>query len=180
MLPATNAVASSTRCRLYAYIRSRSLFHSLPVAPRHKMGGLNDRSYVCDADDWIRFHLQRAVQACGDAPVAGEAMPQMRFLIYNEPGGGLPPHVDLSRTDLRQRTTTHTFILYLTDNGVVDDKALGGETVLLQRLKQPSTVLASVTPRRGRLLVFPHACPHLARQVAAEGLPKLLLRGEML
>ncbi|KAL3899089.1 MAG: hypothetical protein SGPRY_012705 [Prymnesium sp.] len=69
---------------------------------------------------------------------------------------------------------THTFILSLTDN------LAGGETVLLQRLKQPSAVLASVTPRRGRLLLFPHACPHLARQVVAHGLPKLLLRGEML
>ena len=57
---------------------------------------------------------------------------------------------------------------------------VGGETVLLQRIKRPSGVLASVTPRRGRLLVFPHACPHLAREVVAQGLPKLLLRGEML
>ncbi|KAL1510507.1 hypothetical protein AB1Y20_006811 [Prymnesium parvum] len=154
--------------------RLERLFHTLPVAPRHKMGGLNDRSYVCDADAWIRFHLQRAVQACDDPPLEGEAMPQMRFLIYNEAGGGLPPHYDLSRTDLRQRTTTHTFILYLTDNRV------GGETVLLQKLKQPSGVRAEVTPRRGRLLLFPHGCPHLARQVVAEGLPKLLLRGEML
>ena len=42
----------------------------------------------------------------------------MRFLIYNEVGGGLAPHVDLSRTDLQGRTTTHTFILYLTNNRV--------------------------------------------------------------
>ena len=56
----------------------------------------------------------------------------------------------------------------------------GGETVLLERLVQPSAVLASVTPRRGRLLVFPHACPHMAAEVVAHGLPKILLRGEMM
>ena len=39
--------------------------------------------------------------------------------------------------------------------------------------------LAAVSPRRGRLLIFPHAAPHKARPVVAEGLPKLLLRGEM-
>jgi hypothetical protein len=66
-----------------------------------------------------------------------------------------------------------TFILYLTDCSA------GGETVLLERLVQPS-VLATVTPRRGRLLVFPHACPHKAQPVVAHGLPKILLRGEML
>ena len=67
-----------------------------------------------------------------------------------------------------------TFILYLTDCSA------GGETVLLDQLVQPSAVLATVTPRRGRLLVFPHACPHKALPVVAHGLPKILLRGEML
>lgn len=108
------------------------------------------------------------------APCEGEALPFMRFLLYAEAGGGLPPHMDLSRTDVRGRHSRCTFILYLTDC------ASGGETVLLERLVQPSAVLASVTPRRGRLLVFPHACPHMAAEVVAHGLPKILLRGEMI
>ncbi len=35
-----------------------------------------------------------------------------------------------------------------------------------------------VTPRRGRLLVFPHVCPHEGRAVL--DIPKLLLRGELI
>ena len=37
-------------------------------------------------------------------------------------------------------------------------------------------VLASVSPRRGRLLVFPHVCPHEGRPVT--DVPKVFLRGE--
>lgn len=47
------------------------LFHVLPLAQRHKVGGMNDRSYICDAEGWIRFHLQRAVQAMEDPPLTG-------------------------------------------------------------------------------------------------------------
>jgi hypothetical protein len=38
-------------------------------------------------------------------------------------------------------------------------------------------VMASVRPARGRLLVFPHACPH--EGLAVVEVPKLLLRGEL-
>ena len=56
----------------------------------------------------------------------------------------------------------------------------GGKTVLLERVQpQPCQVLAAVQPKRGRLLLFPHVCPHRADEVLAEGLPKLLLRGEV-
>jgi 2OG-Fe(II) oxygenase superfamily len=41
-----------------------------------------------------------------------------------------------------------------------------------------SNVLATIRPRRGRMLIFPHSCPHEGR--AADSLPKILLRGEML
>merc|ERR1712151_850019 len=86
----------------------------------------------------------------------------MRFLHYAEVGGGLPPHLDLARTDGQGRRSTHTFILYLADC------VAGGETVLLGRHEDsPESVLAEVTPRRGRLLLFPHQCPHLARPVVA-------------
>ena len=135
--------------------------------------GLNDRAYYLDAEGWVRDGLAAAVRRCGAAaPCAGEAMAHMRFLLYAEAGGGLPPHVDLTRTDHRGRTSTHTFILYLTDC------AAGGETVLLEAIAQPSGVVATVTPKKGRLFVFPHAHPHMAREVVAEGLPKVLLRGE--
>ena len=38
-------------------------------------------------------------------------------------------------------------------------------------------VLASVAPRRGRLLLFPHVCPHAGLEVVDA--PKLFLRGEL-
>jgi hypothetical protein len=38
-------------------------------------------------------------------------------------------------------------------------------------------VVGSCAPRRGRLLLFPHACPHVGRPV--QDAPKLLLRGEV-
>ena len=127
-----------------------------------------------------------------------EAMPHMRFLHYAESGGFLAPHVDLSRnhpfplpashTHRRAKhakdeggwRSTHTFLLYLTDC------AGGGETALLQKLPHPdddsssssSNVLAAVAPRRGRLLVFPHNCPHEGRPVV--DVPKVFLRGELL
>ena len=92
---------------------------------------------------------------------------------YTEAGGGLPPHTDLARTDARGRTSKHTFILYLTDCHT------GGTTVLLDRLPQPCTPIACVTPKRGRLFVFPHLCPHMAVAVDTPELPKIILRGEM-
>ena len=70
----------------------------------------------------------------------------------------------------RQQSSTHTFLLYLRDC------ADGGETELLHTLAS-GEVIATCAPRRGRLLLFPHACPHAGRAVRAAA--KLLLRGEI-
>ena len=70
--------------------------------------------------------------------------------------------------DIRGRQSTHTFILYLLD-------CEGGETALLQSVTE-DVVLANVRPLRGRLLLFPHMCPHEGRPVVKG--PKLLIRGE--
>eukprot|EP00927_Polykrikos_kofoidii_P071226 TRINITY_DN67523_c0_g1_i1.p1 TRINITY_DN67523_c0_g1~~TRINITY_DN67523_c0_g1_i1.p1 ORF type:complete len:717 (-),score=59.28 TRINITY_DN67523_c0_g1_i1:239-2389(-) len=123
---------------------------------------------------------------------------QMRFLNYAKEGGFLAPHTDLSRTDfVTGKRSTHTFILYLSGNVEEPEKALclheqentiprnvagsngaGGETVLLEKLDgDSSSVLAVVTPVRGRLFMFPHDCPHKAMPVLMP--PKLILRGEM-
>ena len=142
-------------------------------------------------------------------------LPRMRFLCYEEKGGDMQPHVDLSKRDVEGSTaSTHTFILHLRDCEE------GGETVLLQTLKRPksesigsprgggssslsgsggggtepfeeaedpavgeggeggSWIMASVSPRRGRLLVFPHNCPHAGLPVTC--VPKLFLRGELI
>ena len=109
----------------------------------------------------------------------------MRFLLYDRPGLTLPAHVDLARTDPDTGVrSTHTFILYLEGEGQGDE----GATALLRKVnpsskkEKPSrlpidNVLAVVTPKRGRLLVFPHMCPHEGR---ATGPRKALLRGEVM
>jgi len=61
----------------------------------------------------------------------------------------------------------------------------GGETALLRDVKAApgragaagAAALAAVRPVRGRLLVFPHHCPHAGRPVVDA--PKLVLRGEL-
>jgi hypothetical protein len=63
----------------------------------------------------------------------------------------------------------------------VGAEGAGGETVLLEREgatdETSGEVLARVRPERGRLLVFPHVCPHAGKTVVRP--PKLLLRGEI-
>ena len=98
-------------------------------------------------------------------------MAHMRFLHYETVGGFLPAHIDLARTGPEGSRSTHTFILYLADC------AAGGETALLRTLGRDAAALAVVQPRRGRLLLFPHVCPHEGRAVV--DVPKLLLRGEL-
>jgi hypothetical protein len=105
--------------------------------------------------------------------------PHMRFLNYSISGTVLPPHIDLVRVNPfgdplnPEHRSTHTFILYLTDCH------LGGATNLLECVSADgsSDILAKVSPRRGRLLLFPHACPHEGMEVV--DLPKILLRGEV-
>ena len=96
-----------------------------------------------DAEGWVVDALQRAVTAAGPpgtAPCEGEAMVPMRFLCYNEAGGGLPPHVDLSRTRRDGRTSRCTFILYLTDC------SSGGETVYLPTSLHSLHMLCYLSP----------------------------------
>ncbi|CAK0793419.1 unnamed protein product [Prorocentrum cordatum] len=132
--------------------RLEALFERLPASEPTK-DSPNARSYFCDMEGWLQRELAEPLGLAGPTrPPVEEAMPQARFLHYQRPGGALPPHVDLART--------------------------GGETVLLDRQDDaPDAVLAEVRPRRGRLLLFPHRCPHLARPTVE--VPKLLLRGEM-
>ena len=92
------------------------------------------------------------------------------------------PHVDLSKTyvDVNKKVhcSTFTFLLHLRNSGVLD----GGETVLLEKLSgsdgKNNNVLASIKPKRGRLLIFPHICPHAGLVVNTPG-TKIFLRGEL-
>ena len=94
------------------------------------------------------------------------------------------------------RKSTHTFMLHLADCSE------GGETVFLTHINRApnlkdnsepepepereqeqddgvdDSVLGSALPQRGRLVVFPHACPHAG--LAVVDVPKRFLRGELL
>jgi Ankyrin repeats (3 copies)/2OG-Fe(II) oxygenase superfamily len=158
-------------CHLEALVDLR---RTLPLALSDKKKKKNvelcsDRFYYSDAHGWIRRLLETTIERNVSNAIV---LPHMRFLDYDRAGSSLAPHVDLCRvdTDSGQRST-HTFILYLYSCSV------GGETVLLESLT--STVpLATVTPTRGRLLLFPHNCPHKGAEVV--DVPKLLLRGEVI
>ena len=138
-------------------------------------------SILGDSQGWVQQAFAEALEGIEGLDAPENLMPQMRFLHYSKIGGGLPAHVDLARTDELGRRSTHTFILYLWNaqtetNGEMEtgQKAENGETVLLTRMEDSAAAtLVAVEPRRGRLLLFPHMCPHLARPIAS---PKLLLR----
>lgn len=140
------------------------------VSDKKSMGKCSNRHYFCDVAGRIQKNLSNAIYQAG---VSKEALvfPHMRFLHYAYPGTSLAPHVDLCRVDSETgKRSTHTFILYL------QDCESGGETALLDDLSGTST-LALVEPRKGRLLLFPHSCPHEGKQVVT--VPKILLRGEV-
>lgn len=164
------------------------LWHNLPLeeAVKKKKGACSVRSYFCDVLGWLRSQLEECAMDNGCDKIkggdeckcgAGEKVlvwPHMRFLCYQERSTALAKHIDLCRvhpfrSELR---STHTFILYLSDCNE------GGETTLLKDIagEGRTVALASIKPKRGRLLLFPHECPHQGEPVV--NVPKLLLRGE--
>lgn len=159
------------------------------------------RSLFCDTEGWVEAELAPLAEqlllhtAAADRQLAEiKVLPRMRFLCYKSQGGNMQPHVDLAKRDpgggKRVRLSTHTFMVHLADC------TTGGETVLLSKLtgavadldaaggpsgdggQLPHGVLAAVSPVRGRLLIFPHLCPHAGLPVVS--VPKLFLRGELL
>ena len=161
----------------------------LELAKRHGKKTISSatRSFFCDTRGWVcaaigaalASRATRAALGLGDAATI-EVRPKLRFLRYRSAGGVLPPHTDLAKVDDRAASlggesarSTHTFLLYLTDD------AVGGGTALLQTLRPGGVenALAVAQPRRGRFLLFPHVCPHEGLAVCAA--PKVLLRGEL-
>jgi hypothetical protein len=146
------------------------LFKALPIAPAEKKS-CSHRSYYCDSIGWIRMAIAKVLR--DKSLRVTNAFAEMRFLHYEYVGGSLPVHVDLSRKD-GQISSTHTFILYL------QTCSEGGETILYDNLygcHETGVELARVHPRRGRLFLFPHVCPHSGAKTIE--IPKLLLRGEL-
>lgn len=153
------------------------LHKKIPVdkAQKKKAGTCSERSYFCDAQGHMQAVLREAILQSTWTYQEVQVFAHMRFLNYSIAGTTLNPHVDICRVDLASGVrSTHTFILYLTDCET------GGETSLLGDVSGEGRqdVLARIAPRRGRLLLFPHACPHEGNAVM--DVPKILLRGEVL
>jgi Ankyrin repeats (3 copies) len=153
---------------------------TLPMALSDKKKKKNselcsNRFYFCDSHGWIQHYLEDCISRNLEIPAI--VLPHMRFLEYESIGTSLAPHVDLCRVihtvGAPAQRSTHTWILYL------QTCISGGETLLLEGLSKPlQHVLATVSPHRGRLLLFPHNCPHMGAPVI--DVPKILLRGEAL
>ena len=160
--------------------RFLELWRSLPTDTSHqKKKGVpcSERSYYCDAEGYVRELLTNMIERTHLAsPMQSVTVfPHMRFLNYAEAGTVLAPHVDLCRVDPDTgNRSTHSFLLYVTDC------EKGGETSLLGGISgdDRNHVLARICPKRGRLLLFPHACPHEGNGVY--DIPKILLRGEIM
>jgi hypothetical protein len=102
----------------------------------------------------------------------------LRFIDYDCAGGFILPHVDGVRVDAESGCVSNaSMLLYLST--VPEDE--GGETEFLKSVQDgddESSVLFSVRPRRGAMLVFPHDTPHVGRAVGS-AYPKILLRGDL-
>jgi hypothetical protein len=165
-----NAVSNETLDALL------ELWKDLPIEqnPKKKMAPCSVRSYFCDTERWISSTLLKCLaDTLKWQPDEVSVLPHMRFLHYSEEGAILPPHVDLCRVDASSgERSTHSFLFYLTDC------ERGGSTTLLKALtgEGRDTVFARVAPKRGRLLLFPHSCPHEGEEVVDA--PKILIRGE--
>lgn len=95
-----------------------------------------------------------------------------RFLEYRREGTSLDPHTDGTKIcDETKRKSTHTLLLYLSN---CKD---GGETLILDRCSWDASILYPTKPRRGRILLFPHGCPHAGNIV--KDVPKICLRAEV-
>mmetsp|Transcript_42975 Transcript_42975/g.103903 ORF Transcript_42975/g.103903 Transcript_42975/m.103903 type:complete len:782 (-) Transcript_42975:1164-3509(-) len=154
---------------------------------------------LCEALEKVGMISVNQAKPCGRPSSCLDCsfFPHMRFLDYSSQGIVLAPHVDLSRNHPLRFTaagddgniacqdeqiqggndsivvrSTHTFILYLTDC------YNGGATRLLRDVsgEGQENTFATVQPRRGRLLLFPHSTPHEGLEVL--DVPKILLRGE--
>lgn len=160
------------------------LWNSLPVEYGRK--GIESattcatRSYFCDAENFLTSLIVNELRRHWQEEIV--VMPHMRFLHYAYPNISLPAHVDLSRIDRFGRHSTHSFLLYLFDC------ERGGETILLRKhqtankrqnvqLQDTQENEIPVSPKRGRMLVFPHICPHKGGDVVS--VPKVLIRGEI-
>ena len=173
-----------------------SLWKRLPREPYSDLyqlyKGEVERSYYWDATGWVRRILSSIIDRAqssggvGDGTLmgAGESLPYFRILHYKSQGAYVGVHLDVAKKEAvaapgsKKRSSRLTFLLYLSGDEADGEGGEGGETVLHQSEAPGSKELARVAPKRGRMLVFPHNCPHSG--LAVQNPPKILIRGEFL
>lgn len=156
----------------------RPVAHILEEAIQHSIGRKTRATSVTDAEE----EEDTNQKSC-------HVFRYQRFLEYIKPGSKLDPHTDGTKIcDDTQLTSTHTLLLYLTDC------RKGGETLLMTECTKElppndiyeydkegkandTVVLYATQPRRGRILLFPHATPHAGATVV--DVPKICLRAEV-
>lgn len=154
-----------------------ALSKSLPADKGKKIAkGTSDlcsiRSYYCDTEGFLINAIRKNISPAligGNPNDSVDVFPHMRFLSYFHQGSKLSRHIDLCRVDDSGQRSTHSFLLYLSDC------TEGGETILFDNLTSDDNAVR-VKPRKGRLLLFPHKCPHEGNIVVTT--PKVLIRGE--
>lgn len=135
----------------------------------------------------LEVAIQKVISEFQNGPRLCHVFRYQRFLEYTQPGSKLDPHTDGTKIcDDTHVTSTHTLLLYLTDC------ECGGETLLMTECTKDmptksadgdsffnycDPVLYATQPRRGRILLFPHATPHAGAFV--ESVPKICLRAEV-
>jgi len=135
-----------------------------PISTRAK------RVVFFDSEGWICDAINDALTEVATLGGPSTCFPQLQILKYDEVGGILPPHVDLSKT-WRNIRSTHTFLLHLR---TCEE---GGSTALLDAIAKPDSIVAELRPRRGCLYLFPHQCPHMGKLVTDP--EKIFVRGEL-
>jgi hypothetical protein len=133
-----------------------------------------DRRFFADDASTRPFAraLEEALSRAIDKKIYVHVFRYQRFLEYRKEGSSLDPHTDGTKVcDDTKRTSTHTLLLYLSDCNE------GGETLLLRQCSWDAPILYATKPKRGRILLFPHASPHAGNLV--KDVPKICLRAEV-
>ena len=128
-----------------------------------------NRRFVRDAA------LARAVADAMPATLGVEwVSADLRFIDYDANSGGyIRSHVDGARVcPERGETTNASMLLYLTTTPEDD----GGTTDFLETVEDEDSVVFSVRPKRGSIVVFPHDAAHVGRCVGRAA--KIVLRGD--
>merc|ERR1711879_313877 len=79
---------------------------------------VSERRYFLDCEDFVGKILRTGIRKALKNKFKIDEITtfqHLRFLHYNESGGCVPPHVDLNRTNEHLISSTHTFILYLSE-----------------------------------------------------------------